>query len=1225
MPDSLKPRGIALQVQLSNFLYGEMLHTLGSYGLSCQRFGDLVGHLEEKWPQEKEKEAEKERSVEEEEEWALVDQLRESAAESLECNEHLRDDLQRPGTEGRLPPPNSRQGGWDGPERDLLEGISSFYVDAAAALMVRRQDTNGELKQDGYPGAALGDCFAFIQDPHRRGGEEETDELIRDREERLWARLDSLDEFLPEESQKPPRPTLAEVRGDEWGKRFDRILDGRLGDERPLLPMILRAMSGAHECMHEAEYLRAKSFGPMFTTIPDTHARVQQMLRYSLVLNTFVFVAARGVPWIFAEDQNERRHVIKEYRECCDGLAPTYCMWTSAQFGLMALHRRAFTHWTMGKHDRAYRDFYKLNRLLKALRKPAEKRALRVPGTKTFIEGMTGMSELHIGRIYRGQHAHRLAVRYFERASHHLKGWEDHGEIGPMVRNSHWRLNLLINRGKAYYELGRVKQSLLSYAEAWRAFLLLVASETHASANVDVAEKFVEWLKPIVDEAELSRSELRPRLEPLVDQFVTLRSPLHLRLLAADIVMRMGHLLFLLRLPAVGAAEQKRTAPPELDHELASRCIEQAAFLDPSSTLIAADMLKIRHQTEPDVKLEKPPELPLADQWPYGSGRFEEAARITEYALQRWLAVTAPGTGEEPPVGRRKVARRLLNSFLVHTDSSNVKLAQVYRYLMREEREDEPEADSSEPTLDFVCLRRYSSFFPFLPRPSAFRAPGGGYFTQVREPGRVPFGIAIDPGPDFIENLYRCGYSLADIHMIVLTHDHADHIASLDALLALMGIRKRLGGTPFSRGKGHCLAIVGNKSVFERYSFFNEEHPVMRVSEDRNWDGTGDPDAKAARLDAVRVLCFEKLDEITRLDGPARSAALKAEALLPLPPGLRIEPVRTRGHMDAHGYISQGFLLRLAPPADGASTADEGASILFTGDTGAPASLSDPDWNEEAEDAEGADDHLLAKGSKSLRRAVEEADVVVAHLSSVPMRELRELAGLDSDSESEQGEIAAYKKLWGEAVEEAGRKGKTDDEKRGIEQTQFLLNQLQFGFRSLPSDGDDGLAVSPFSDLDKIKRQPDRHLFLIGLLDLVQRMVAGERRHPPLLLIGELREELGTFRTRIASRIAEAYFEGEGEGDERKASALTTDIGLRVRLSAREGGEVAKTTVLCTTCDLDNDLIPVERFHEPEQIREVCVKGEDEGVFYNCMVHDPRLQEDYLFLESVERYDVFGE
>jgi hypothetical protein len=136
-------------------------------------------------------------------------------------------------------------------------------------------------------------------------------------------------------------------------------------------------------------------------------------------------------------------------------------------------------------------------------------------------------------------------------------------------------------------------------------------------------------------------------------------------------------------------------------------------------------------------------------------------------------------------------------------------------------------------------------------------------------------------------------------------------------------------------------------------------------------------------------------------------------------------------------------------------------------------------------------------------------------------------------------------------------------------------------------------------------------------------MASQRGKQAPLLLIGELREELGTFRTRIANLVAKEIFEKRGAS----SSALTADIGLRVRVSATApsdgGGDAIR--VLCTTCDLDNDLIPAERFHSPGEIHEVCVKGEDEGVFFNCSLHNPREQADYMWLELVERYDPFGD
>jgi hypothetical protein len=1184
--------GMQLQQQLSEFLYAEMAHTVGAYKVACDKLESLLGELRRR----------KEEAGAPSETPPAREVLEKAAEAALQCNLHLRRELHRStnleeeddGMSRRPSPYVSSQREEYFSERELLLDVSTFYGDAATALTMHLQEPERGAKLDAPPGFVLGARLAFAQDPQRRGDHAE---LIRGRIDRTVARHGDVNDLRgrkPEPPAAKPRPSKA--RND----RFRAILDGSAGGKQSLLLTILKAMTEAHMAMHEAEHIRAQTFGKMFSSIPDTQKEAQRLLRYGLELNTFVFAAARATPWIFSEDDAERDFVLVNYPKCCETLAPTYCMWISAQLSLLSLHRRAFTWWTMGKHDRAYRDFHKLMRLLRALRRPAERRGLRVPGTKTFIEGMTAMSEHHIGRIYRGQHAHRLALRYFRRGSDHLRGWEDDEEIGPLIKNSHWRLNRLINEGKANYELGRVKRSMLCYARAWRAFLLLVESETHATANLAVVEAFTKWLEPLVDDPELNRRELRVRLEPLVDQFVTLRTPPNLRLLAADIVMRMGHLLFILKLPPAdwdpdNLAMRDERGEIKSPHDLAGKCIGKAAFLDPTSTLTAADRLKIEQATSKPVEItEDVPTVPLGRHWPSGSGRFEEAARITEYTLQRWLK--AAPEGGDTSTEHVEVARELLASFLAHTDSSNVKLAQVYRYLMQDPKEDLRDSTTDDYALDLVCLRRYSSFFPFLPRPSAFRAPGGGYFVHALEKGRKaePFGIAVDPGPDFIENLYRCGYGLADIHMIVLTHDHADHIASLDAMLALMGIRMGLGDETFKRKRKQRLAIVGNESICERYGFFNDEN-------------TDPAQVPLPRIDAVRVLSFEQLEEITTAPADERGRRVKEAEIFLKPTTLRIERVKSWGHLDANGFVSQAFMLSLGP--DNARS-----SVLFTGDTGLPSNF--PEDTGEPEEA-----HLLAPGKKTLAEAVRQADVVVAHMSSVPLRELRELANLEATPPDQA--IDEFRKLWKQAAKKAARKPRTSnkDEKEGIRQTGFLLNQLQFGFRSRPANTPDGFGVSPFSPIDEIRGQPERHLYLTGMLKIAEAMAQEGRDRAPLLLIGELREELGTFRTRIANRISKAYFDPV----EPQPSALTTDIGLRVRLSGTAGRETSPISVLCTTCDLDNDLIPAERFHRPREIHEVCVKGEDEGVFYNCGLHDPRSQNDYLWLESVERFDVFAD
>jgi len=180
------------------------------------------------------------------------------------------------------------------------------------------------------------------------------------------------------------------------------------------------------------------------------------------------------------------------------------------------------------------------------------------------------------------------------------------------------------------------------------------------------------------------------------------------------------------------------------------------------------------------------------------------------------------------------------------------------------------------------------------------------------------------------------------------------------------------------------------------------------------------------------------------------------------------------------------------------------------------------------------------------------------------------------------------------------------------------MSQLQFGFHSVPpkkmrkESPLNGIDLSPLSPCEKLERPSLSHLYLDGLLWLAEAIK--DATPGRLLLIGELHEELGTFRTRIARALNAFQFKGSA------SHALTTDIGLVVRI---EGPE-AETKILCSTCALDNDLVSRERFHPPSQIYEVCVKGEEEGVFYNCEMHDPQRQPQPKWVERVERYDPLG-
>lgn len=1152
------------QHALNDFLQLELLHSLGSYGVVAHYLGGL------------------ELRIREHDETAKLQALfpGDAIRATREYNRKLRDKLHRPAplrddhshlqaaahpdSIDELRPPRHPA---PSPLQTVPKGLRQWVVDFYDSGLTALEAARGlDEQQASRPAERLGLRLRTIHDPARRGFERLDAGLLEGRIERNRARLKRAGACL-------------ELRGKPH--RCEAILEDHLGqrDGNRLHMAVMWAFVEAHIGMHDVEHLTSHSFGDQVSFRTEIDPLVERSLERSIVLNTFVYVAARTAPWIFAEDRQERDYVIDHYDACCETVTPTYCMWISHQLTLLALQRRAYTWWLMGRADAAYRDFYKLKRFVRGLERDLGERVSRARGADLFLNALAALADHHTGRIYRVQHAYTTAVRHFERASHRLASLERLGRLEEpaslerepsaleAVRDSRWRVDLLMNQGKAHYECGHVKRSLLCYARAWRAFLDLAVSESMAViANVDVIDGVIEWLERVRDDPDVDKLQLAERFTPLVDQFTMVVGPTHLRLLSAEVMMRLGHLLFVLKLPE--KAREGERAGRRVDHTLACRCLLRARWLDPSSTLSAGDILKIRRASQDealavplpkDARADEP--VPIALQWPAGGERFEEAARVIEYMLQTWLEHAPAEAADAASAQDHRIAHDLLNAFLAHTDSSNVKLAQVYRYLMQVAQHDrvptsETSADERDaaPMLELVCMRRYSSFFPFLPRPSAFRVLGGGYFLRAIEPDHAPFGIAIDPGPNFLDNLYRCGFCIEDINMIVVTHDHADHVAALDALLALMRYRRLLRASTFSSRQK--LLIVGNGGVVERYAYL-KNNP------------------------RVRVLEFGE-------EGPPAD-------VYPWPKTLQIEPVETADHDDAREHLAQGFLVRIG-------RGRTAPTMLFTSDTGIPPSLQPRPGARPTRNPDGSP-------QLSFARALDEAHVVVAHVSSVPLPELRALGGLATPPEQTLDTMRDLEEIWDASCRQI-LDGPTSERSR---QQRFLLRQLQFGFHSLPRergcrDEADQLAVTPLSSLDRFQQQPDSHLYLSGMLAIARHMAP--TRSGKLLLVGELREELGAFRTRIAAALNDVLF----TAGRRAPRALTADIGLKVRARRRQ------VEVLCTTCDLDNDLVGRERFHVPRRIDEVCIKGEDEAVFYNCPQHDPR----QTWLERVERYDPFG-
>jgi hypothetical protein len=85
-------------------------------------------------------------------------------------------------------------------------------------------------------------------------------------------------------------------------------------------------------------------------------------------------------------------------------------------------------------------------------------------------------------------------------------------------------------------------------------------------------------------------------------------------------------------------------------------------------------------------------------------------------------------------------------------------------------------------SLNFLGLQRWNSLTP-----AQGRSVGGGYLIyRTDHSGQVDLGIAIDPGFDFVRNLFNMGFSLMDLDIILISHAHPDHLWDFESIVHLL-------------------------------------------------------------------------------------------------------------------------------------------------------------------------------------------------------------------------------------------------------------------------------------------------------------------------------------------------------------------------------------------------------------------------------------------------------
>jgi tetratricopeptide (TPR) repeat protein len=1035
------------------------------------------------------------------------------------------------------------------------------------------------------------------------------------------------------------------------------IREGCLVSPHDKLPLyVVSALTEAHLVIHAVEAWQTMCLGERaFAQSRSERQWLKHELLRAIVLFTFAHSVSRIAPWIFAADDEERDNVFAHASSSWENMVPARCTWIATQIGLLALYRRGYARLLYPEPTEAYNDFHKLQRLVR----DTERRILAAPthvdGATDFLASLTAQSHHQIGELYRSEHAHKQALKHFEAAFHGVKLLEDAARMQEALANSRWHVELQVSRGKAAYEMGRHKEALCWHLHAWGRFLKLLAGDTGMEANTKEIDTAIDWLERVRFEPELRKSEVSKYLGPVVAQLGRITVSRRLGALAAEILLRLGHLLFVLNIrpdhaarvmPAADAAsveERRRIAAEDIRRTLAFDCLCKAAQCDPHSTLAGADLLKAhfrlnftiarRLPTAYEEYLEEAPRIkPIHQHWPHGRDSYERLTRVSEYLT---LAARAKRFAQVPSVTSETseaevdalVARHLLLDFFMSTDSTNVRKSQVHRFLMRNRSTSSLPGTLDSEKIEFVCMRRYSSAFPMLPRPSAFRALGGGYFVRLHgtarpatcdgsdaeaarvqgtvDPGksaRVKYGVVIDPGMDFVENLYRTGYSIGDIDMIIVTHDHVDHLGSLDPLFSLLHERASvLASEDGPERKHRRVEVAVSRSIMKRYksvtTLSGRDETTGKLRSDRLFDlkcfEPGEADDAPLDIAGHATNGFPERFEIVVM-----SSAVGDD-----------RPETSRGHRDLSRRPSHGVCIRVR---------NGGPSFAVTSDTPGPPSQASP---------------LYGAWRREWAPALE-ADVLVAHVSSVPLTELRRLDPPAGDSTHEMREeetrLIAIRRRLQEA--EPALEGQ-------IDYAQWLGSG---------GGGHTAEIVGPVPD----DWQPPRdHPYLAGTLRWAREYMKSRRelRRGGLFVIGELSEELGTMRGKLAARINDYVFRvtsgttepsvtrsgkpsAQGDSADPSLCALTADIGLHICVHSAGGVEAgtgpvglrSMTHVLCATCNLDTDRVPDERYHEPLDVREVCVKGENEGIFYNCTEHNPLAQGDPVFLEQLERFDIFG-
>lgn len=930
-----------------------------------------------------------------------------------------------------------------------------------------------------------------------------------------------------------------------------------------------------------------------------------------------------------------------------------------------------------------------------------------------FIYSALVLCEIFRGNIYFNIGYRDEANRHYRHAQRRFETVWCNRVTGPELVTDPLRSGLFAHRTmiKALYERAKVLFDLGQFLESldMLVYCLVLLGSTNATSKASLRNGFLQKAKGIRGFIEAERAptlfdrdlltrlfgnpiartsgwpkeeshlvltpkELCPLLEPAMD------------VLATGIMTRLGFLLYTIRPRTLSRDRGEACSDDERAVERASHrewlrdffrfdLVLQRSTVDHSGRNVAPCWLGQYCETlfqEPASEAQRPS---AADDHTFG---VDLERRLAYLIRQRLLEKEIPQSGlDERDFYKAilaSVTQNISNIVTIPRQNRSVLMRRGYRHrrAMPEIwpdtlRNEEPGiagtgsgpaeglAKSGGRTVDkFVVLRRWQSFNPKIPRSNAHSLRGGGYLLIWH--GK---GIAIDPGYDFIQNLYDEGFSLEDVDAIIVTHSHPDHDDDLSSLTTLV------------REWNDYHERTGQRDLVKKLDVFLNESAHWKFAA---WLQASD--VKLGRVIPLPVLCWHKDSCASDEEKAIRGRNVRLELISP---SSELEPKRLdtyemtieivpAWHDDVIGRTS-AVGLKFHLQSEGRTVGILG----YTGDTGAYGlDIRRP----------GA-----ADGQWRIDQQFADCDVLVGHLGDVKLLEiLSSLRTLSTDGSWKEPQLPTellrgwFSPSRGQSMDRGRGAGEFRD--RVAQFLDFLITLDLVHSKALRATVGDSsgrrweiedylgkylktgswLDGTPHGDVEawregfcavsastqersemhldfssecvyakdvlglkepqlsaylllaflcvtaRLPWQYKYHLGVFGIYRLFEAMVnhakvvARPSTGPRVFVVGELPEELTSYRHMIAHWLNATKITEAGPGM-RYVYAYTGDIGLHIALEKMYGSIVPK--VRCMYCNCNNELIGEHsNYHTADKVFETPIKRRRAAMVYLCVARD---------------------